>query len=447
MRLCINPRCPRPENPGDRSVCEACGSRLLLRDRYRVTGVLHRGEDRVTTIYDVVDVRNQGDPKVLKVLYTQNRYAISRFNKEADLLKNNQIEGLPKVGSGRYFPIEFPGNSITAYCLVMEKIQGPNLDQWLEKHGPIEEKLAIEWLKQITTILGKLHAKKFIHRDIKPSNIMYSESEERIFLIDLGAVRSIAQNLVDGQTTTTSGNFPYRAPEQSQGKTVPQSDFYALGCTFVHLLTNQNPDRIPKDTQEKLLWRARSTPVSDKFAELIDSLLEFQPEKRPQNTESILKQIQSLENILVRGSQPLSVFQKGSSVILLLIFLSMGYIAITRNDPLPSPDSLNETNCRLRKDGEPDTNALAKDAQKAINAAKSKESTYPIIQQYSNSIVDPKQFGCTVRVEILRKRDEIVLPELALELERVIRENVNDSVKDTIKVEIVPRYTEGIPQT
>jgi hypothetical protein len=43
-------------------------------------------------------------------------------------------------------------------------------------------------------------------------------------------------------------------------------------------------------------------------------------------------------------------------------------------------------------------------------------------------------------VEILRKRDQIILPELAEELAQVIRESVNNSVKDAIKVDIVPRY-------
>ncbi|MCA2824832.1 MAG: hypothetical protein IM453_06470 [Microcystis sp. M088S1] len=45
-----------------------------------------------------------------------------------------------------------------------------------------------------------------------------------------------------------------------------------------------------------------------------------------------------------------------------------------------------------------------------------------------------------MRVEILRKRDQIILPELAEELEQVIRESVNNSVKDAIKVDIVPSY-------
>ena len=439
MRLCINPICPRPENPEDRSICEACGSHLLLQNRYRVMNVLHQREDRVTTLYDVVDMTDQDTPKVLKVLYTKNPDTISRFDREADLLKNYRIEGLPTVGQGGYFPIEFPNNPIPAYCLVMEKIPGLNLEQWLKQHGAIDERRAIDWLKQLTTVLERLHSNNFIHRDIKPSNIMYRNSDNRIFLIDLGAVRLINQN-IDEQTTTTIGSFPYMAPEQYKGKADFKSDFYALGRTFVHLLTNKNPSQIEQDTQEKLLWLTESTPVSDQFAALIDSLLERKPDKRPKNTTDILKRIQVIEDKVNSQENSRSIFQNVVLWAMVLGFLVFGYFAI-KSDPSPTnPNTSNDNQCRIRKDGKQDSNALARDAQKAINAAKLKDSPYAIIQEYSNIILDPKQSGCTVQVEILRKRDEIILPELAEELEQVIRESVNNSVKDAIKVNIVPRY-------
>lgn len=439
MRLCINPICPQPENPEDRSICEACGSHLLLQNRYRVMNVLHQREDRVTTLYDVVDEKDQDTPKVLKVLYTKNPDTITRFDREADLLKNYRIEGLPTVGQDGYFPIEFPNNPIPAHCLVMEKIPGLNLEQWLKQHGAIDERRAIDWLKQLTTVLERLHSNNFIHRDIKPSNIMYRNSDNRIFLIDLGAVRLINQN-IDEQTTTTIGSFPYMAPEQYKGKADFKSDFYALGRTFVHLLTNKNPSQIEQDTQEKLLWRTESTPVSDQFAALINSLLERKLNGRPGNTKDILKRIQVIEDKVNSQENSRSIFQKVVLGVMVLGVLVFGYFAIKSDPSSTNPNTSNDTQCRIRKDGKQDSNALARDAQKAINAAKAQDSPYPIIQEYSNIIFDPKQSGCTVQVEILRKRDEIILPELAEELEQVIRESVNNSVKDAIKVDIVPSY-------
>jgi hypothetical protein len=89
MPLCINPICLRPENPEDRSICEACGSHLLLQNRYRVMNVLHQREDRVTTLYDVVDVKDQDNSKVLKVLYTKNQDTISGVVRQKDESSRN----------------------------------------------------------------------------------------------------------------------------------------------------------------------------------------------------------------------------------------------------------------------------------------------------------------------------------------------------------------------
>ena len=161
---------------------------------------------------------------------------------------------------------------------------------------------------------------------------------------------------------------------------------------------------------------------------------------RPGNTKDILKRIQVIEDMVNSQENSRSIFQNVVLVVMVLGFLVFGYFAIKSDPSRTNTNTSNDTKCRIRKDGKQDSNALARDAQKAINTAKLKDSPYAIIQKYSNIILDPKQYGCTVQVEILRKRDEIILPELAEELEQVIRESVNNSVKDAIKVNIVPRY-------
>jgi serine/threonine-protein kinase len=43
MSYCLNPACPQPKNPIHVETCQACGSQLLLRDRYRVVKALGQG--------------------------------------------------------------------------------------------------------------------------------------------------------------------------------------------------------------------------------------------------------------------------------------------------------------------------------------------------------------------------------------------------------------------
>ena len=199
-----------------------------------------------------------------------------------------------------YFHIEFPHDPIPAYCLVMEKIEGINLQQWVDnpKNKLISEKQAIDWLKQLVTILEKLHNKGFIHRDIKPSNIMLKNNDAEIVLIDFDAGRPITQAVWDGKTLTKIGTDGYIPPEQRRGRAIPQSDFYALGITFVHLLTGKHPHKLENDRDKTLRWRSSAPQVSKIFADFIDNLMAWYSENRPKNTGEILDKLQEIERNL-----------------------------------------------------------------------------------------------------------------------------------------------------
>ncbi len=73
----------------------------------------------------------------------------------------------------------------------MEKIYGTTLDNYISQalgNRPIDVRLAIEWFKEIVTILDRVHQENLFHRDIKPSNIMLT-SEGKLVLIDFGGIR------------------------------------------------------------------------------------------------------------------------------------------------------------------------------------------------------------------------------------------------------------------
>ncbi|MFM6133978.1 MAG: hypothetical protein ACKO3K_03520 [Cuspidothrix sp.] len=114
--------------------CGACGSNLILKNRYRVTDVLISREKyqmEKCHLYHAIDIADHKKSKVIKVLYTVNQETITRLEYSADILINHWFEGIPRVDKGGSFHIEFPNDSIPAYCLVMEKIEGINLYKWL----------------------------------------------------------------------------------------------------------------------------------------------------------------------------------------------------------------------------------------------------------------------------------------------------------------------------
>jgi serine/threonine protein kinase len=173
----------------------------------------------------------------------------------------------------------------------MEKIPGQNLAEWLENNPNLPQEIALDWLEQITEILYFIHSHKIIHRDIKPSNIILKPNG-KLGLIDFGSVK------IEDSETLPIGSYGYAAPEQIAGQAVPQSDFFALGRTWVHLLTGKSPIDFPvnQDT-DQIIWKNSPINIEKKLVNLLERMMNPQPEKRPKNTHSILK---SLRNQIIR---------------------------------------------------------------------------------------------------------------------------------------------------
>lgn len=273
----------------------------LLLDRYRVHQLLGKGGFGQT-----FEVDDGGTAKVLKILRV-NRFqspeskqkAISLFQREAVVLSRLQHPGIPRVEPDGYFTLTNPDKE-QLHCLVMEKIEGLNLKQWQSKRGnqPITQASAIAWLKQLTEILEQVHQQELVHRDIKPTNIMLRPNEQLV-LIDFGAVREITETYLQKQKQNATGTViisaGYTPPEQAEGHAVAQSDFFALGRTFVYLLTGKHPNDFDKDLRTgKLQWREAAPHISRQLADLIDYLMAAFPGKRPQTPQMILRCLEEI---------------------------------------------------------------------------------------------------------------------------------------------------------
>jgi WD40 repeat protein len=289
----------------------------VLRDRYRVLRPLGHGGFGQT--FEVEDGRDRKVLKVLNLGRFQNRdsmkKAIDLFRREAAVLSRLHHSGIPRVEPDGYFT--WPeGQRNALHCLVMEKIEGQNLQQWLgtQSETAISEARAIAWLKRLVEILAQVHQRDLIHRDIKPANIMLNPKGELV-LVDFGAVRELTDTYLQRQAQNVTGTViiaaGYTPPEQAEGQAVPQSDFFALGRTFVFLLTGKHPINFDRDPRTgKLKWRESAPQISQPLANLIDYMMDPFPGKRPQTTEMILR---CLEEIVSPPPPPppLPIFQEG----------------------------------------------------------------------------------------------------------------------------------------
>ena len=295
MSLCINPECPKPNNSDTIIFCQGCGSEMLLDGRYRV--VRESGQGGFGTTYEVLDLNSQ--PWILKVLTDNHPKYVELFVQEAQVLSILDHPGIPKIDLDGYFLYFTRGGAKPLHCLVMEKIEGLNLSQYIKQRGnrPIKPKRVLRWLAELTLILEKVHQTNFFHRDIKPSNIML-RANGCLALIDFGTAREMNQSYLvkkaAGEITevVTQGYTPM---EQMSGKAVPQSDFYALGGTAIYLLTAQNPSKFYDLNRDRLIWQNKVPGINPEFANLIDTMMAFYPTDRPANCREIFNRIVAID--------------------------------------------------------------------------------------------------------------------------------------------------------
>lgn len=137
---------------------------------------------------------------------------------------------------------ELPNGQI---YLVMEYLEGEDLDKLITREGPIPWPRAAAMAIQICTGLAGAHKLGIIHRDVKPQNCVKIEVDgnpDHIKLIDFGITKKAG-----GDTGLTKDGFilgtpEYMAPEFGSGAKASQSsDIYALGVTLYKLLTGHVP--------------------------------------------------------------------------------------------------------------------------------------------------------------------------------------------------------------
>lgn len=145
------------------------------------------------------------------------------------------------------------------YC-VMERLDGSDLNTWIDHLGPMPVGAACEVIRQASLGLAHAHAHGLIHRDIKPSNL-FLDLCGCVKVLDFG----IAASIEDGSRLTTDSQFmgsvDFVAPEQASDARLatPASDVYSLGCTLIYLLSGQPP--YPDTTHPSFVSKLKAAAI------------------------------------------------------------------------------------------------------------------------------------------------------------------------------------------
>lgn len=264
----------------------------ILMNRYKILGVLGGGGQGA--VYSARDMNFEAKRMVaIKEMRYQSgdanvrAVALNTFQREANILALLTHPTIPKI-------YDFFDDSDNRFYLVMEFINGSDLEALLSKTKELPMDKIIEWAIDLCDVLHYLHSQPetIIFRDMKPANIMV-DSLGKVRLIDFG----IAKKFVSGVKNTMIGTEGYCAPEQYKGDVNPRSDIYGLGATIHHIVTRKDP-RIeqPFSFSERRI-KDHNPTAPDFLQKILDRALEMDAKQRYQTCEEMRQDL-----ILLRAS-------------------------------------------------------------------------------------------------------------------------------------------------
>lgn len=268
----------------------------LLDRRYRITQRLSSGGFGDT--YLAQDTRIPGNP-ICVVKQLKSASNIPAHMEKARQLFNREAEALAKLGDHDQIP------RLLAYFtegdefyLVQEFVAGHTLE--LELKQLWTEQQVVQLLQEVLTVLAFVHTQGVIHRDIKPGNIIRRQRDNKLVLIDFGAIKQVriqpdgSQEFSSVTPGTRIGTIGYMPTEQARGKPRPSSDLYALGMIAIQALTGIHPTRFDDDhLTGETRWQ-HLVQVSPGLAHILAQLVRYSTRDRYQSATEALQAVQQL---------------------------------------------------------------------------------------------------------------------------------------------------------
>jgi eukaryotic-like serine/threonine-protein kinase len=226
------------------------------------------------------------------------RVIIERFRREAEAAASLRS---PHTINLYDFGVSQDGT----FFLVMELLDGLDLETLVERFGPLPAERTVHLLRQACESLAEAHSRGLVHRDIKPSNIFTCRmglDVDFVKVLDFGLVKGMGEGNREATLLTapdaTTGTPAYIAPEMIRGDRVPDHrvDIYTLGCVGYWLLTGRLVFQAPNAIQ-MMYQHANAEPVAPSqrselevpadLDRIILSCLAKLPENRPQSAREL----------------------------------------------------------------------------------------------------------------------------------------------------------------
>jgi eukaryotic-like serine/threonine-protein kinase len=232
--------------------------------------------------------------------------AIERFRREA--------EAAAQLRSAHTVDLyDFGVTDDHTFYLVMELLDGMDLESLVRRHGPMPAARVVHVLRQVCDSLDEAHARGLVHRDIKPANIhlgRVGRHEDFVKVLDFGLVKtanvSAAPTLASMEGVIV-GTPAYMAPEMALGAPVDgRADLYGLGCVAYYLLTGHQV--FSGDTALKVIGQhlqavpvrpseRSDLPIPPPLEHLVLTCLAKKPDDRPRSAQQLAQALDRIEGM------------------------------------------------------------------------------------------------------------------------------------------------------
>ncbi len=256
--------------------------------------------------------------------------------------------------------------------VVTEFVSGGDLQQRVDKTGPLVPRDAADFVAQTADGMAYVHGKGVLHRDLKPANLLVDDKGVvKILDVGVGQLRQAGKPTNESTGELLLSALGYMSPEQVRGKDLDaRSDIYALGGTLYFVLTGRVPFTASSNEERDVIRQTkRPVPISSlkpgipaELASLCDQMMALKSVDRPASMEEVAQRLRRFLQEEVDRAQAKPTESKSSDTV---VKIDAGSV------PLSDAIGVAVTNLAIDKDA-----TIDKDTAKVTEtAAKSPEQT------------------------------------------------------------------------
>jgi serine/threonine protein kinase len=231
----------RPSQPEpDAALAGGIGIGTVIAGKYRVERAIGKGGMGVVVAASQLALDRTVAIKLIRSEFAEDALAVERLLREAKAAASITSEHVAKV-------LDVGTLEGGAPFIVMEYLEGSDLQTLLERDGPLPLADAVDFVMQACEALAEAHRNGIVHRDIKPANIFIARlpgGRSSVKVVDFGISKAIGLSAIEPLTQPSSvvGSLYHMAPEQMRGQAVDaRTDVWALGVLVFEMITGRKP--------------------------------------------------------------------------------------------------------------------------------------------------------------------------------------------------------------